>query len=153
MQNLLVCLFQYLEVFQRNYATTGPLSQHSLLLKISSIIIFWINQKHKKKHLIIIGWPPTKKAKCNKSHLSGPHKSKLMSTVILDAINIFWVGKSPQKQGKLQVIPSTFMHALALQSTMIQVSVSYGEASGKNMRATIKAIMDTKKWQGKIDNQ
>ncbi len=39
------------------------------------------------------------------------------------------------------------MHALPIQSTMMQVTASGGKACGKDMMATIKTPMDKTKWE------
>ncbi len=91
-------------------------------------------------------WSSIHCEKWNESHLSGPHNCKLTPTVIINAMN-----QKHLKQGHPKVIPSTFMHALAIQSTMMQVTASSGKACGKNMMAIIKAMTDEMIWEGKFD--
>lgn len=48
------------------------------------------------------------------------------------------------------MIPEKFTHALALQSTLMQVSTSGQKAPGNNIKATMKALTDGSDWEVKL---
>ena len=79
--------------------------------------------------------------KClNETELNQPFDKKLKPWAVLKAVDNGRAGMSPPKKGRPWILPKELTHALAVHSTMMQVSALEGEASDPKMKTVVCAL-------------
>ena len=88
----------------------------------------------------------------NETDLNQPFDKKLKPSVVAKAVDDGRAGRSPVKKGRPRIVPKQLTHALAIHSTMMQVSASEGEASAPKMKTVVRALTQNTEWDGKIND-
>ena len=86
----------------------------------------------------------------NETELNQPFDKKLKPSVVSKAVDDGRAGMSPPKKGRPRIVPKELTHALAVHSTMMQVSALEGEASAPKMKTVVRALTQHTNWDGKI---